>query len=107
MLAAPIWTNSASTPSLRRATSSMKAGGNDHSRPTNSPTLSVMAFLPLRSAARNRCGCGRRCKSVVAAEILPDHLAPPGPIVGPAVPDPQGMPDVFAPEQAREILVVR
>ncbi len=37
MPGAPILTNSASTPASRRRTSSMNAGGNDHSRPTMRP----------------------------------------------------------------------
>ena len=39
---APILANSAVTPAFRRATSSMKAGGKDHSRPTRRPTVFVM-----------------------------------------------------------------
>src|SRR5881392_2705171 len=72
----PSLTNSATTPSSRRLTSSMKAGGKDHSRPTNRPTFSVIRQLPSRS------------------------------IVNPAIPDAQGMPDALAPEDVREVLVV-
>src|SRR5947209_15772849 len=88
----PSLTNSATTPSSRRLTSSMKAGGKDHSRPTSRPTFSVIRQLPSRS--------------IVTADVHADHLLPIRPIVNPAIPDAQGMPDTLAPEDAREVLVV-
>src|SRR6266536_4442947 len=88
----PSLTNSATTPSSRRLTSSMKAGGKDHSRPTSRPTFSVIRQLPSRS--------------IVTADVHADHLLPIRPIVNPAIPDAQGMPDALAPEDAREVLVV-
>ena len=42
MRGAPSVTNSATTPSSRRFTSSMNAGGKDHSRPTMRPIFVVM-----------------------------------------------------------------
>src|SRR5215467_8898542 len=52
----PSLTNSATTPSSRRFTSSMKAGGKDHSRPTSRPTfnfiLQISFPFPSRSLAR-------------------------------------------------------
>src|SRR5712692_5325131 len=42
----PSLTSSATTPSLRRFTSSMKTGGKDHSRPMSRPTFNVITFLP-------------------------------------------------------------
>src|SRR5574340_148270 len=85
-------TYSAVTPASRRFTSSMKAGGNDHSRPTIRPTLNVMTSL---SGSR------------VAADVAADHLPPPGPVVRPAVPDPQGMRNMPGAQQPGQILVVR
>src|SRR6266516_3221472 len=82
----PSLTNSATTPSSRRLTSSMKAGGKDHSRPTSRPTFSVIRQLPSRS--------------IVTADVHADHLLPVRPIVNPAIPD------ALAPEDAREVLVV-
>src|SRR5687768_7061292 len=41
----PSFTNSAVTPESRRATSSMNAGGNDHSRPTTKPIFSIGVSL--------------------------------------------------------------
>src|SRR5260370_20053963 len=89
----PSLTNSATTFSLRRLTSSMKAGGKDHSRPTSRPTFKVIRMLP--------------SQSIVTTDVHTDHLLPPGPIVNPAIPDTQSMPDVLVPEDTREILIVR
>src|SRR5579859_2336086 len=88
----PILTYSATTPSSRRLTSSMKAGGNDHSRPTSRPTFRVIGRLPSRS--------------IVTADVHSNHLLPIRPVVNPAIPDAQGMPDVFLPENTRKILIV-
>src|SRR5690349_12402585 len=49
MCSAPSFTNSATTPWSRPFTSSMNLGGNDHSRPTISPTF-FDAPLPERTA---------------------------------------------------------
>ncbi len=48
----PSLTKSATTPWSRRLTSSMKAGGKDHSRPTIRPTFSVMLPFRMRKAER-------------------------------------------------------
>jgi hypothetical protein len=45
-------------------------------------------------------------RSIVTADVHADHLLPPGPIVAPAIPDTQGMPDVLAPQDARKALVI-
>src|SRR5262245_52774619 len=76
------------TPALRRWTASMNAGGHDHSRPTSRPTLrgSLMA-------------------SIVSRDVQVHHLLPKRPIVRPAVPNTQGMPDALVPEHLREGLV--
>src|SRR5260370_37486327 len=89
----PSLTNSATTPSSRWLTSSMKAGGKDHSRPTSRPTFSVIRQLHSRS--------------IVTADIHADHLLPKRPVVNPAIPYAQSMPDAFAPQYAGEALVVR
>src|ERR1700694_795941 len=86
----PSLTYSAITPSSRRFTSSMKAGGNDHSRPTNKPTFSVIALLP---------------RSVVTIDVVVYHLLPPGPVVRPAVQDTHGMPDNLPPQDIRHLLI--
>src|SRR2546425_3462092 len=88
----PSLTNSATTPSSRRLTSSMKAGGKDHSRPTSRPTFRVIRKLPSRSS--------------VTADVHADHLLPIRPVVNPAIPNAQCMPDVFAPENTRKVLIV-
>src|SRR5260370_33004124 len=89
----PSLTNSATTSSSRRLTSSMKAGGKDHSRPTSRPTFKVIRVLP--------------SQSIVTTDVHTDHLLPPGPIVNPAIPDTQSMPDVLVPEDTRKVLIVR
>src|SRR5258708_38136201 len=89
----PSWTNSATTSSSRRLTSSMKAGGKDHARPTSRSTFKVIRVLP--------------SQSIVTTDVHTDHLLPPGRIVNPAIPDTQSMPDVLVPEDTREILIVR
>ena len=40
-------------------------------------------------------------ESIVAADVGADHLLPPWPIVGPAIPDAQGVPDVLSPQNTR------
>src|SRR6266700_2136773 len=104
----PSLTNSATTPSSRRFTSSRKAGGNDHSRPTSRPTFNVITLPPVnrgRQCSRQDDRKGRpyiSCPlSIVAANVHADHLLPPWPIVGPTIPDAQGMPDVLTPENTR------
>src|SRR5260370_29384881 len=89
----PSLTNSATTSSSRRLTSSMKAGGKDHSRPTSRPTFKVIRVLP--------------SQSIVTTDVHTDHLLPPGPIVNPPIPDTQSMPDVLVPEDTRKELIVR
>src|SRR2546421_4035503 len=89
----PSLTNSATTSSSRRLTSSMKAGGKDHSRPTSRPIFKVIRVLPSRS--------------IVTTDVHSDHLLPPWPIVNPAIPDAQSMPDVLVPEDTRKVLIVR
>ena len=42
----------------------------------------------------------------MAPDVQGQHVGPDGPVVREAVPDPQGVPDVLAPEQARQALVV-
>src|SRR5262245_2383416 len=93
----PSWANSATTPASRRLTSSIKAGGNDHSRPTSKPTFCVMARLPLLHSS---------CSLIVTVDVEGHHLLPIGPVVRPAIPDAQRVPDIFAPENAGEILIV-
>src|SRR5687768_1321938 len=84
----PSLTYSATTPSSRRATSSMNAGGNDHSRPTSKPIFCITPSLP------------------AAADVGPNHIAPIRPVVRPAIPQPERVPDVLAPQHARHMLVV-
>src|SRR5215469_12906949 len=108
----------------------MNAGGKDHSRPTNRPTLSVIGIAPFggphlrgeaglattagwarertenAEVAEVRGGRGAKSKrSVVPSDVVLDHLVPVGPIVRPAVPDAQRVPDVFGPQLAGEPLV--
>src|SRR5688572_29564559 len=81
----------------------MKAGGKDHSRPTTSPILS-METCPW-------CGwrsCGQcAAASVRPADVQPDHVLPVRPVVRPAVPEPERVPDALRPEPVREVLVAR
>src|SRR6266446_1211325 len=44
--------------------------------------------------------------SVVPADVPSNHLLPVRPVVGPPVPDPQCVPDAFAPQDARHFAVV-
>ena len=57
ILTAPTFTNSAVTPASRRLTSSRKAGGNDHSRPTNRPTRFVMMSSLVAAASGRDQSC--------------------------------------------------
>src|SRR5207249_7801989 len=41
--------------------------------------------------------------SVVPADVQSNHLLPVRPVVGPPVPDPQCVPDAFAPQDARHL----
>src|SRR6266568_1065518 len=87
----PSLTNSATTPSSRRFTSSRKAGGNDHSRPTSRPTFNVITLPPVnrgRQCSRQDDRKGRpyiSCPlSIMAANaparatarVAPTYLAP-------------------------------
>src|SRR5579885_2372408 len=90
MLMPPRVTNSAVTPSSRRLTSSIKAGGKDHSRPTISPTFKVI-------------GCSLH--SIVPVNIQLQHMLPVRPVVAPAIPDAQGVANALAPEDAGKMLV--
>src|SRR5438552_3943012 len=87
----PILTNSTSTPALRCAVSSIKAGGNDHSRPTTMPILRVALAIG---------------SFLAAVQIQCDLLLPPGPVVRRAVPPAHGVPDALVPEHLRKIAVV-
>src|SRR5687768_15375563 len=48
---APIFASSTATPASRRSTAWMNAGGNDHSRPTNSPTRAVRVLRDTAGAS--------------------------------------------------------
>src|SRR5687768_227669 len=87
----PSLTYSATTSASRRLTSSMNAGGKDHSRPTMSPTFAIMLFV---------------LQSIVASDVLPDHALPVRPVVRPAVPDAKGVRDSLVPERAGKLLVI-
>src|SRR5688500_15218358 len=87
----PSFTYSATTSASRRLTSSMNAGGKDHSRPTMSPTFAIMLCV---------------LQSVVASDVLPDHALPIRPIVRPAIPDAKGVRNSLLPERAGKRLVV-
>src|SRR6476469_7109599 len=89
MPTAPTDTYSTATPALRRLTSSKKAGGNDHSRPTSSPMRLIRLLYG----------------SVVPADVPPDHLLPVRPVVVPAVPDPERVADPLVPQNRRELAV--
>src|SRR5262245_13893387 len=82
----PSLANSAMTPAFRRFTSSMNFGGNDHSRPTRSPTFFMTT-------------------SIVSADVEREHLVPKRPVVGPAVPQTQGVPDSLLPQRRGKPLV--
>src|SRR2546421_6215472 len=94
------------TPWLRLFTSSMKAGGKDHSRPTSKPTFNVIGFLPCVSGSlslqieREKLGYTPllACSSVMATDVQTDHITPPRPVVCPAIPDTQRVPDILTPE---------
>src|SRR6185503_20330660 len=90
MRGAPSLTSSASTPSLRRLTSSMKAGGKLHSRPTINP---IFVFM-------------RGWLLIVSPYVPPNHLLPIRPVVGPAVPHAQGVADALVPESRRKVAIV-
>src|SRR5579885_755749 len=92
MLMPPRVTNSAVTPSSRRLTSSIKAGGKDHSRPTISPTFKVI-------------GCSLHL--VMSVNIQLQHVLPVRPVVAPAIPDAQSVADALAPEDAGKMLIAR
>src|SRR6266545_5749778 len=82
---------SATISSLRLLTSSIKAGGHDHSRPTITP---IFCILPPASS------------SIMPTDIKLDHLQPPGPVMRPAIPSAQGIANPFSPQRAREPAVV-
>src|SRR5688500_9711611 len=86
---------STATPAPRRATSSMNAGGNDHSRPTRRPTR----MITIR-------GSFDRSQLIMPTDVRHDHLPPPGPVVRPPLPDPERVADLLAPQHAGEVLVV-
>src|SRR5579872_4999631 len=44
-------------------------------------------------------------RSIMTVDVLVDHLFPPGPVVRPAIPDAQSVPDFFAPQDARHLLI--
>ncbi len=81
---------SAITPSFRLLTSSIKAGGQDHSRPTITPILSILPPL----------------SSIVPADIKVNHLLPPWPIMCPAIPLAQGITNALTPQRAGEPAIV-
>src|SRR5687768_11683 len=87
----PSFTYSATTSASRRLTSSMNAGGKDHSRPTMSPTFAIMLCV---------------LQSIVASDVLPDHALPVRPVVRPAVPDAKCVRNSLSPERSRKLLVV-
>src|SRR5919109_3549679 len=93
MNVAPMRAYSTTTPVSRFATSSMRAGGNDHS-------------LPRMSPPRLDAGRVTRAMSVVSSDILADHLLPVWPIVRPTIPDAQGVADALVPQESRDRLVV-
>src|SRR5687767_10844188 len=84
-------TNSATTSASRRLTSSMKAGGKDHSRPTIRPTFTIMWCV---------------LRSVVAGDVLPDHVLPVRPVVRPSIPGTERVRNPLPPECARKPFVV-
>src|SRR5450755_491357 len=43
----------------------------------------------------------------MTVDVLVDHLFPERPVMRPAIPDAQGVPDLFAPQDARHLLVAR
>src|SRR5688572_6736730 len=98
MRAPPRVTNSASTPTSRRRISSMKAGGNDHSRPTRRPILVIggtglerIATCDLRPATYDLRpttweGVVARSSQLAVVLVMPtdvrgDHVVPVGPIM--------------------------
>src|SRR5687768_5645642 len=87
----PSFTYSATTSASRRLTSSMNAGGKDHSRPTISPTFAIMLYV---------------LQSVVASDVLPDHALPVRPIVRPAIPDAKGVWNSLVPERPGKVRIV-
>jgi hypothetical protein len=70
-------TNSTVTPSLRRATSSIKAGGHDHSRPTITPTLKgpLDVFAALAAAVAVFFFSADFLVAAVAPDSAPDLAA--------------------------------
>src|SRR6476661_6987890 len=105
----PSFTYSASTPSSRRFTSSMNAGGKDHSLPTSRPIFSMRFDLVWDEGQRVSESASQRVSetgppvhrsigppsSVMPPDVLHDHLLPVRPVVCPAVPDSQRMPDAL------------
>src|SRR5688572_13292344 len=63
----PTFANSATTPLSRRFTSSMKAGGQDHSLPTNSPIRLVMET----GCEMWDVGRGKNCRPMTGADFGP------------------------------------
>src|SRR5262245_40199192 len=112
MAVPPSLTYSATTPWSRRFTSSMNAGGNDHSRPTSRPTFSMgvsgqAGTFPGGGGVEVYARGGGEARSIGPADVMPDHVVPDGPVVRQPVPDPQRVPDALAPEQPRQVLVGR
>src|SRR3954447_19973017 len=97
----PSFTYSASTPASRLATSSMKAGGKDHSRPVSRPTFTMSV-----SGSRLMVQVSGVPRSIMPADVLHDHPAPVRPVVRPAVPDAQRIADAPVPELAGEVFAV-
>src|SRR5215213_8505591 len=103
MCSAPSLMKSATTPWSRLFTSSMNLGGQDHSRPTMTPTLQT--FCSLGAVFLGILG-RESGVSVAAVDVDPDHPLPVRPVVRPAVPLAQGVADPLAPEDAGEVAVV-
>src|SRR5262245_8669569 len=83
----PSLASSAITPWPRLATSSINAGGHDHSRPTSKPTF--FTGDPL----------------IVPADVHRQHALPHGPVVRHTVPQSQCVADTLRPQRVRQPLV--
>src|SRR6266699_458383 len=73
----PSLTNSATTPSSRRFTSSRKAGGNDHSRPTSKPTFNVITLPPVNRGRQCSRQDDRKGRLAGRPQGSPLHILPP------------------------------
>src|SRR5688572_3610678 len=109
----PSLANSATTPAFRLFTSSMNRGGNDHSRPTMTPTffiglrpLSIAELKPENQGPFGALKFRIPQFSVVSADVHSCHLVPHGPIVCEAVPFAECVADALAPQLTGEFAVL-